>query len=123
MKIEFIKPDKVAHTGIKISLFKSGKITFNKGAVEKFEIDPETNVKIGFDAENPSEKAIYLTKTDEGDLLGKKINQSGGKTILSISFALEQLGIDYRNKKYLTRTEFVDIDNTKYLKLLFLEVV
>ena len=123
MKIEFLKPDKVSQTGIKVNLQKSGKLSFNKGAVETFEINSETNIKIGFDSDNPDQKVIYLLKTTKDDILGKKIFKSGGKTLLQATFALDKLKIEYKNKMYLADCTIIEHNTVKYLKVSFYEYV
>lgn len=121
MKIQFIKPGKASKSGIKISLQKGGKLSFNKGAIDHFGITAETNFKVGIDKDNPSEKAIYLVKTDPNDQLGKLIMQVGGKTQLTIGYVLEELNLDYKNKYYYTKIDTVDIEGREYLKIVFLD--
>jgi len=123
MKIEFLKPDKTSSTGIKVILQKSGRLSFNKTSVDAFEITGETNIKIGFDVDNPNEKALYLFKTTENDLLGKKVFKSGGKTLLHISFALDKLCIDFRTKLYLTESTIIKYGDSSCLKVVFSELV
>lgn len=121
MKIEFIKPGKASKSGIKISLQKGGKLSFNKGAIEKFGITAETNFKVGIDKDNPNEKAIYLIKTSPNDQLGKSIMQVGGKTQLTIGYVLEELNLDYKNKYYYTEISIVNIEGLECLRIAFLD--
>lgn len=121
MKIQFIKPSKASKSGVKISLQKGGKLSFNKGAIDQLGITAKTYFKVGIDKDNPAENAIYLFKTDENDQLGKPIMQVGGKTQLTVGYVLEELNLDYKNKYYYTKIDVVGIENQVYIKIEFLD--
>ncbi len=121
MKIEFIKPDKVTRYGVKVSLQKNGRLIFNKGAIEKFSIDASNYFRVGVDTENLNEKAIYLQKTSNSDVLGKRVYSSAKKLVLGVSYVLNELGIDYKNKVYATEVSQIKIDDIKFVKVFFIE--
>jgi len=125
MKIEFINKSTIRSFGKspKLTLLKAGKISINKTARTLFDLDKDTFVKFGIDADNPSDKIIYVTKSSAEDSDAYKVQISGNHLLLNVQNVLSRLGINPREKKYLLDAKNEVIEGQKFLKVSFKEIL
>jgi hypothetical protein len=123
MKIQFVTPKRVEkNVKSRVNLLKTGKLSFNQRIRKVYEITKDTYFKIGVNADNPNDISLYLQKCSADDPNARKIHKSGEQLILTVSFALNQLGVDYANKKYLAALEEVALQGEKYMKISFTSI-
>jgi len=120
MKIEFVTPTRVEkNQKARVNLLKTGKLSFNQKVRSVFALDKDTFVRIGINTENPNDISLYLQKCQPDDPNARKLHKSGLQLVLTVSFALKQIGVDYASKKYLVSADEVILQGEKFIKISF----
>lgn len=90
MKIRILKP-KNSVSPAKLTVQKSGKMSFSKGSVEMLGIEQNRFVKFGIDENNN----LYLFFSKKADEETFKISRTGQYYYIMAKALLEDIGIDY----------------------------
>lgn len=81
--------------GVKVSVRKSGHISFNKAAVEKFKVDTFSLYALGYDKKKNA-IAVYLTsETSESDIKPVKIKKQDESFNIYAKAFFQFFDIDY----------------------------
>lgn len=100
MKILFFKPT-ITTGNIKCTIHKNGKLGFSRQAIYKLKISDNNYAKIGINAENKSEKNLYLIIQGHKDEETFKINKAGDYYYINTKYLFDELHIDYSRKKII----------------------
>lgn len=120
MKIQFVTPKRVEKTiKPRVNLLKTGKLSFNQRIRDVYNITKDTYFKIGINSDNPNDISLYLQKCQPDDPDARKIHKSGQQLLLTVSFALNQLSVDYARKKYTATVDEVALQGEKFIKISF----
>lgn len=103
MKISFIKPKEI-NTVAKITIHKSGKMGFSRGASELLKLDVNKYAKFGFN----EDKDFFIVITQESDDSTFSISKAGEYYYILAKSLLQEIGIDYTSKD----TTIFDIKRT-----------
>ncbi len=93
MELNFIKP-KESNSIAKITVQKSGRLGFSKGAMEMLDIENNLYCKFGF---NDVEE-LFIVMFSSGDSETFNIAKAGDYYYLQAKTLLADLGIDYKSK-------------------------
>lgn len=103
MNIDFIKPKEI-NTVAKITIHKSGKMGFSRGASELLKLDVNKYAKFGFN----EDKDFFIVITQESDDSTFSISKAGEYYYILAKSLLQEIGIDYTSKD----TTIFDIKRT-----------
>lgn len=118
--MQFVTPKRVEKTiKPRVNLLKTGKLSFNQRIRDVYNITKDTYFKIGINSDNPNDISLYLQKCMPDDPDARKIHKSGQQLLLTVSFALNQLGVDYAGKKYTAIVDEVALQGEKFIKISF----
>ncbi len=121
MKIEFIKTSQNSGKTASLTLQKKGRLILKPAFREAYSITIDDYFKIGRDVENRDQKIFYLLKVKEKEPDSIKINKSGEVYFLNLSATLHLINVDSQNKKYNVNHSIVEVDNKKFIKIVFEE--
>lgn len=80
---------------IKCTVQKDGKLGFSSSACSRMDLDNQRYFRVGFNAENPQDAALYLVPAEEGDDKAFKIGKAGQYYYLRVREILDQRGFQY----------------------------
>ena len=103
MNINFIKPKEI-NTVAKITIHKSGKMGFSRGASELLRLDVNKYAKFGFN----EDKDFFIVTTQESDDSTFSISKAGEYYYILAKSLLQEIGIDYTSRD----TTIFDIKRT-----------
>lgn len=92
MELNILKPKEVSSIA-KITIHKTGKMGFSKGASELLSIDKNKYAKFGINNKNE----LFIIMKSENDDETFSIAKAGDYYYISARTLLEDLGIDYTN--------------------------
>lgn len=121
MKLKFLDIPQPSGS-IKVTIHKTGKMGFSQAAIEELGIDKNTYAKIAENADDKSDKNLYMFLTRERDEKGLKISKAGNYYYLNTKYLFDKLGFDYRNKKFIFDIIEMDYEGRKIYKLIRREV-
>ncbi|AQW89707.1 hypothetical protein [Elizabethkingia anophelis] len=112
MELKFIKPKENASIA-KITVHKTGKLGFSRGAAELLKITENKFCKFGISEQN--ELFIVMCKENDGETFG--IAKAGDYYYVTAKSLLNDLDIDYKTKDTII-FDVIDIKDDKIFKLI-----
>ena len=116
MKIKFLKP-KLPVGKVKCTVHLSGKLGFSKAAIKELGIDDNSYIKIGINEEESYDTNLYMAILGEENADTFKIKKAGDYHYVNTQHLLDELEVDYKNKKVIYDIESFDYEGTKMYKL------
>ncbi len=119
MNIVFFKPKK-ENESIKVTIQKTGKLGFSKGASKLLDLENNKYCKIGRLDKDIGNDILYMGVSKGEDEHAYKISKAGNYYYIKARLLLEELGIDYKNKSL---TVIYDISEEKIENLIYFKLI
>jgi hypothetical protein len=102
---------------IKLSSHKDGKSGFSSDAVEKLQLDANMYVQFGIDEDNPKEENLLMRIFNKKVPQALKINKNGKYFSVKTKQLFQDIGLDFKNKKFIFDLEEKTFEGNIYYKL------
>lgn len=116
MKLKFLKAKQV-DSSVKITAHYNGRMGFSSSAVELMGVGKGSYVKIAVDEDDKLNDSLFMVKVDKPDEETYRIIKAGDYFYINTKALLDELGIDYLNKKVMFYIQEIEIEKTKIYKL------
>lgn len=108
--IEFIKPNE-SESSVKLTVHRTGKLGFSKGAIDLMNIEKNKNCKFGKNKNKEEDEKLYMVVSNQRDNLSYKISKAGDYYYIKAKELLRELNIDYSDQATTVIFDIREIDN------------
>lgn len=110
LDLNFIKP-KETDGAVKLTVHKTGKLGFSKGAIELLNIGANKYCKFATNNADTNDVSVYMVVDPNGDEYSFKISKAGDYYYIKAKSFLNEMDIDFEDE---TRTIIFDIQQIDY---------
>lgn len=96
--------------GVKLTVQKTGRLGFSKGAARYLDLSTDKYCKFGKRKEDPNDEDFFMVISNEPDQYAFKISKAGPYYYIKGKQLLKDMGIDYEDE---SQTVIFDIQNVE----------